>query len=96
MIVPSDTPDFAVRTPGLFDGCEVTTYWSQRENRALFPGSHAEHGCAALRPVRIQPALYLRRSRPGAAQGDFTATIRLAVEKVLKKSCRPASGTNAG
>lgn len=28
---------FVVAAAGLFDGCEATTYWSQRENLALFP-----------------------------------------------------------
>ena len=31
------TGAFIVAAAGLFDGCEVTTYWSQRENLALFP-----------------------------------------------------------
>jgi cyclohexyl-isocyanide hydratase len=38
------TGAFIVAAAGLFDGCEVTTYWSQRENLALFPNLRVSAG----------------------------------------------------
>jgi cyclohexyl-isocyanide hydratase len=38
------TGAFIVAAAGLFDGCEVTTYWSQRENLALFPDLRVSAG----------------------------------------------------
>jgi cyclohexyl-isocyanide hydratase len=38
------TGAFIVAAAGLFDDCEVTTYWSQRENLALFPSLRVSAG----------------------------------------------------
>lgn len=38
------TGAFLVAAAGLFDGFEATTYWSQRENLALFPGLRVSAG----------------------------------------------------
>jgi cyclohexyl-isocyanide hydratase len=123
---------FLLAAAGLFDGCEVTTYWSQRENLALFPNLRVAAGyprwviCGnrfsgggisssldlALElvnlmsgPTRSMSTQLINQYAPNppyasgdpsqappeitstvrAAQEDFTATIRLAVEKVLKK-----------
>jgi cyclohexyl-isocyanide hydratase len=123
---------FIVAAAGLFDGCEVTTYWSQRDNLALFPNLRVAAGyprwviCGnrfsgggisssldlALElvslisgPTRSMSTQLINQYAPNppyasgdpsqappeitspvrAAQEDFTATIRLAVEKVLKK-----------
>jgi cyclohexyl-isocyanide hydratase len=38
------TGAFIVAAAGLFDGYEVTTYWSQRENLALFPNLRVSAG----------------------------------------------------
>jgi cyclohexyl-isocyanide hydratase len=127
------TGAFLVAAAGLFDGCEVTTYWSQRENLALFPNLRVAAGYPrwvvygnrfsgggisssidlALELVSLvsgptrsmatqlsdqyAPNPPYTSGDPGqappevtssvrAAQEDFTATIRLAVEKVLEKS----------
>ena len=127
------TGAFLVAAAGLFDGCEVTTYWSQRENLALFPNLRVAAGyprwviCGnrfsgggisssidlALElvnlisgPTRSMSAQLADQYAPSppftsgdpsqappeitsAARADgqdFSATIRLAVEKVLEKS----------
>jgi cyclohexyl-isocyanide hydratase len=124
---------FLMAAAALFDGCEVTTYWSQRENLALFPtvrvaagyprwvisgnrfsgggisssidlalelvnlisgptqsmsaqldnqyAPHPPHTSGD--PSQAPPEL---TSQVRTAQADFTATMRLAVEKVLGKS----------
>jgi transcriptional regulator GlxA family with amidase domain len=38
------TGAFLLAAAGLFDGCEVITYWSQRENLALFPNLRVAAG----------------------------------------------------
>lgn len=123
---------FLVAAAGLFDGCEVTTYWSQRENLALFPTLRVAAGYPrwviqgnrfsgggvsssidlALELVNLlsgptqsmstQLAIQYAPNPPHtsgdpgqapheitssarAAQKDFDATMRLAVEKVLGK-----------
>lgn len=127
------TGAFLVAAAGLFDGCEVTTYWSERENLALFPNLRVAAGYPrwviygnrfsgggisssldlALElvnlisgPTRSMSAQLINQYAPNPpyASGDpsqappeitstvradgedYTATIRLAVEKVLKKS----------
>jgi cyclohexyl-isocyanide hydratase len=124
---------FLVAAAGLFNGCEVTTYWSQRDNLALFPHLRVAAGyprwvvCGnrfsgggisssldlALElvslisgPTQSMSTQLINQYAPNppyasgdpsqapsevtssvrANQDDFTATIRLAVEKVLKKS----------
>jgi cyclohexyl-isocyanide hydratase len=124
---------FLLAAAGLFDGCEVTTYWSQRENLALFPSLRVAAGYPrwvihgnrfsgggvsssidlALElvslvsgPTQSMSAQLSIQYAPGppytsgdpsqappeitssvrADEEDFTATIRLAVEKVLGKS----------
>jgi cyclohexyl-isocyanide hydratase len=123
---------FLVAAAGLYDGCEVTTYWSQRENLALFPNLRVAAGyprwviCGnrfsgggisssldlALElvslisgPTRSMSTQLINQYAPNppytsgdpgqappeitssvrTAQEDFTAMIRLAVEKVLRK-----------
>ena len=127
------TGAFLVAAAGLFDGCEVTTYWGQRENLALFPNLRVAAGyprwviCGnrfsgggvsssidlALELVSLisgptcsMSAQLINQYAPNppytsgdpsqappeitssvrADQQDFSATIRLAVEKVLEKS----------
>lgn len=127
------TGAFLVAAAGLFDGCEVTTYWSQLENLALFPNLRVAAGYPrwviygsrfsgggisssldlALElvnlisgPTRSMSAQLINQYAPNPpyASGDpsqappeitstvradgedYTATIRLAVEKALKKS----------
>ena len=41
------TGAFIPAAAGLFDGCEVTTYWSQLENLALFPNLRSRRGIPA-------------------------------------------------
>jgi cyclohexyl-isocyanide hydratase len=124
---------FLVAAAGLFDGCEVTTYWSQRDNLALFPNLRVAAGyprwviCGnrfsgggisssldlALElvslisgPTQCMSTQLINQYAPNppyasgdpsqappeitssvrADQQDFTATIRLAVEKVIKKT----------
>jgi cyclohexyl-isocyanide hydratase len=124
---------FLVAAAGLFDGCEVTTYWSQRDNLALFPNLRVAAGyprwviCGnrfsgggisssldlALElvsliagPTQCMSTQLINQYAPNppyasgdpsqappeitssvrADQQDFTATIRLAVEKVVKKT----------
>ncbi|HEX3528031.1 MAG TPA: DJ-1/PfpI family protein [Thermoanaerobaculia bacterium] len=126
------TGAFLLATAGLLDGYEASTYWSQRENLALFPNVRVSagyprwviHGTRftgggisssidlALELVSLisgptqsmstqlgtqyAPDPPFRSGDPGQAppevttaarqsQGDFIATIRLAVEKVLGK-----------
>jgi cyclohexyl-isocyanide hydratase len=123
---------FLVAAASLFDNCEVTTYWSQRDNLALFPDLRVSAGyprwviCGnrfsgggisssldlALElvslvsgPTRSMSTQLISQYAPNppyasgdpsqappeitssvlTTQEDFTATIRLAVEKVLKK-----------
>jgi len=123
---------FLLAAAGLYDGCEVTTYWSQRENLSLFPNLKVAAGyprwviCGkrfsgggisssidlALElvnllsgPTRSMSAQLNSQYAPNpphtsgdpgqappeitsslrADQQDFTAMIRLAVEKVLQK-----------
>jgi cyclohexyl-isocyanide hydratase len=126
------TGAFLLAAAGLFDDCEVSTYWSQRENLALFPNLRVAAGyprwaiCGnrfsgggisssldlALElvslisgPTRSMSTQLSNQYAPNppyasgdpsqappeitsvvrAEQDDFTATIRLAVEKVLEK-----------
>jgi len=126
------TGAFLLATAGLLDGYEASTYWSQRENLALFPNVRVSagyprwviHGTRftgggisssidlALELVSLisgptqsmstqlasqyAPNPPFASGDPGQAppevtsavrqsQGDFIATIRLAVEKVLGK-----------
>jgi cyclohexyl-isocyanide hydratase len=123
---------FIVAAAGLLDGHEATTYWSQRENLALFPQIKVAAGYPrwvihgnrfsgggisssidlALELVNLisgptqsmttQLSVQYAPDPPFASgdpsqappevteavrksQGDFTATIRLAVEAVLQK-----------
>jgi cyclohexyl-isocyanide hydratase len=127
------TGAFLLAAAGLFDGCEATTYWSQRENLTLFPKLRVAAGYPrwviygnrfsgggisssidlALELVSLisgptqsmftqlsiqyAPGPPYTSGDPGQAppeitsqvradQEDFTATIRLAVEKILEKS----------
>ncbi|MDQ3765265.1 MAG: DJ-1/PfpI family protein [Actinomycetota bacterium] len=127
------TGAFIVAAAGLFDGCEVTTYWNQRDNLALFPNLRVAAGyprwvisgnrfsgggisssidlalelvnliCGPTQSMSTQLADQYAPGPPHtsgdpsqappeitasarAAQEDFAATIRQAVEKVLEKS----------
>lgn len=124
---------FLLAAAGLYDGCEVTTYWSQRENLALFPSLRVAAGyprwvisgnrfsgggvsssidlslelvnliSGPTQSMSTQLSIQYAPSPPytsgdpsqappevtsqeRADQADFTAMIRMAVEKVLKKS----------
>lgn len=62
---------FIVAAAGLFDGHEVTTYWSQRENLALFP---------TLRVSAGYPRWVLSGNR--FSGGGISSSIDLALELV--------------
>jgi cyclohexyl-isocyanide hydratase len=127
------TGSFILAAAGLLYGCEATTYWSQRENLALFSNVRVAEGYPrwvidgnrftgggvsssidlALELVRLiagpaqsmaaqldcqyAPDPPFASGDPGQAppevtaavrkdQGDFTAVMRLAVEKVIGKT----------
>jgi len=65
------TGAFIVAATGLFDGCEVTTYWSQRENLALFPN---------LRVAAGYPRWIIYGNR--FSGGGISSSIDLALEIV--------------
>ncbi|HEX4961261.1 MAG TPA: DJ-1/PfpI family protein [Thermoanaerobaculia bacterium] len=65
------TGAFIVAAAGLFDGCEVTTYWSQRENLALFP---------TLRVAAGYPRWVIHENR--FSGGGISSSIDLALELV--------------
>ena len=65
------TGAFIVAAAGLFDDCEVTTYWSQRENLALFPN---------LRVAAGYPRWVIHGNR--FSGGGISSSIDLALEIV--------------
>jgi cyclohexyl-isocyanide hydratase len=65
------TGAFIVAAAGLFDGCEATTYWSQRENLALFPN---------LRVAAGYPRWVIHGKR--FSGGGISSSIDLALELV--------------
>lgn len=65
------TGAFLVATAGLFQGCEATTYWSQRENLALFPGLTVSAG---------YPRWVIHKNR--FSGGGISSSIDLALELV--------------
>jgi cyclohexyl-isocyanide hydratase len=65
------TGAFIVAAAGLFAGCEVTTYWSQRENLALFPNLTVSAG---------YPRFVIHRNR--FSGGGISSSIDLALELV--------------
>jgi cyclohexyl-isocyanide hydratase len=65
------TGAFLVATAGLFDGCEVTTYWSQRGNLALFPNLTVAAG---------YPRWVIHKNR--FSGGGISSSIDLALELV--------------
>lgn len=65
------TGAFLVATAGLFEGCEVTTYWSQRANLALFPGLTVSAG---------YPRWVIHRNR--FSGGGISSSLDLALELV--------------
>jgi cyclohexyl-isocyanide hydratase len=65
------TGAFLVAAAGLFDGCEVTTYWSQKENLALFPN---------LKVAAGYPRWVISGNR--FSGGGISSSIDLALELV--------------
>lgn len=65
------TGAFIVAAAGLFDDCEVTTYWSQRENLALFPNLRVSAG---------YPRFVIHGDR--FSGGGISSSIDLALEIV--------------
>jgi cyclohexyl-isocyanide hydratase len=69
------TGAFLVAAAGLFDGCEATTYWSQRENLTLFPN---------LRVAAGYPRWVIYGNR--FSGGGISSSIDLALELVSQIS----------
>jgi cyclohexyl-isocyanide hydratase len=65
------TGAFIAAAAGLLDGCEATTYWSQRENLALFPGIKVAAG---------YPRWVIQGNR--FTGGGISSSIDLALELV--------------
>jgi cyclohexyl-isocyanide hydratase len=65
------TGAFIVAAAGLFDGYEVSTYWSQRENLALFPNLRVSAG---------YPRWVIHRDR--FSGGGISSSIDMALEIV--------------
>jgi cyclohexyl-isocyanide hydratase len=65
------TGAFLLAAAGLLDGCEATTYWSQRENLALFP---------AIRLAAGYPRWVIHRDR--FTGGGISSSIDLALALV--------------
>lgn len=65
------TGAFIVAAAGLFDGAEVTTYWSQKENLALFPNLTVSAG---------YPRWVIHNNR--FSGGGISSSIDLALELV--------------